>query len=70
MIDYAQLEVWFLTGSQHLYGAETLAQVERDALDIVRDLNDGAALPLRVVSKPVLTTGEEIGRLLQEPEKL
>ena len=68
MIDYAQLEVWFLTGSQHLYGAETLAQVERDALDIVRDLNDGAALPLRVVSKPVLTTGEEIGRLLQEAE--
>jgi L-arabinose isomerase len=50
--------LWFLTGSQHLYGPETLAQVATNSQAIAASLN--AALPLPVVAKPVLTTPEAI----------
>jgi len=39
MIDLKKLEVWFLTGSQHLYGEETLKQVAADSQQIVRALD-------------------------------
>src|ERR1700688_1286858 len=39
MIDFSPLEVWFLTGSQHLYGPDTLSQVESDSREIVNALN-------------------------------
>ncbi|MGD0770747.1 MAG: L-arabinose isomerase [Tepidisphaeraceae bacterium] len=54
------LELWYLTGSQHLYGPETLKQVAADAEGVVRALNDGKRLPVRLVAKGVLTTPEEI----------
>jgi L-arabinose isomerase len=41
-IDLRKHEVWFLTGSQHLYGAETLEPVERQAVRIVVTLADGS----------------------------
>ncbi len=68
MIDYAPLEAWFVTGSQHLYGPETLAQVERDSRAIVEGLNNSAAVPVRVVYKPVLTTPEEIAAVLRDAD--
>ena len=40
--------VWFLTGSQGLYGPETVAQVEQQSQEIVRQLNASGALPLEV----------------------
>ncbi|MEX0853024.1 MAG: L-arabinose isomerase [Bauldia sp.] len=63
MIDYAPLEVWFITGSQRLYGRAVLKQVDSDSKEIVDGLN-GAGLPIRVVFKPVLTTPEEITAML------
>ena len=53
-------EVWFLTGSQHLYGPEAIEQVGAHSREISAALNDAAAIPLQVVFKPVLTTAEEI----------
>ena len=47
-------EIWFLTGSQHLYGPETLKQVAANSQAIAGGL--GEKLPLSVVFKPVLTT--------------
>ena len=35
MIDLKQYEIWFLTGSQHLYGPETLKKVDKDSQNIV-----------------------------------
>jgi L-arabinose isomerase len=67
-IDYAQLEAWFLTGSQHLYGPETLERVARDSETIVSDLNGSKRLPVRIVFKPVLKTPEEIGAVLREAD--
>jgi len=60
------LEVWFVTGSQHLYGPETLAQVAAHSKTIAASLNAEAAVPVQIVWKPVLTTPEEIRALCRE----
>jgi L-arabinose isomerase len=64
MISLKNYEVWFLTGSQHLYGAETLEQVAIHSQEIVATLD--AVLPTKIVFKPVLTTPDEIYRICQE----
>jgi L-arabinose isomerase len=51
---------WFLTGSQGLYGPETLAQVEQQSRVLVDQLNDSGALPVAVEWKPVLTDSGSI----------
>lgn len=66
MIDLNSYEVWFLTGSQHLYGPETLEQVASHSREIAATLNDASAIPVKVVFKPVLTTPEEIHRVCLE----
>lgn len=64
MLDLKQFEVWFVTGSQHLYGEETLRQVAGHSQTIASFLD--TALPVRVVFKPVVKTPDEIYRLVQE----
>ncbi|TWT94832.1 L-arabinose isomerase [Botrimarina colliarenosi] len=53
-------EVWFLTGSQHLYGPEALEQVAKDAQQVAASLDASDDVPVRVVFKPVLTRPEEM----------
>ncbi|MEU7619697.1 L-arabinose isomerase [Micromonospora rifamycinica] len=53
-------EVWFLTGSQGLYGPETLRQVAEQSRRIAERLDADPAVPARVVWKPVLTSSAEI----------
>jgi len=59
-------EVWFVTGSQHLYGEETLKQVDEDSKKIAEALDRSARIPVRVVFKPVVKTPEEIYNLCME----
>jgi len=66
MIDLKQYEVWFATGSQHLYGAETLKMVEDDSQSIVDGFNKSGSLPVKIIFKPVLTTPESIYNLCYE----
>lgn len=61
-----QFEVWFVTGSQHLYGEETLRQVDEHSAIIAGSLNDSPQIPVRVVFKPVVKTPEEIYAICQE----
>lgn len=56
-------EIWFVTGSQGLYGQETLDQVAEQSQRIARELGSSDDVPVRVVWKPVLTDGEAIRRL-------
>jgi L-arabinose isomerase len=65
MINLKQLEVWFITGSQHLYGEETLKQVAADSQQIVMALDKAAAIPVHVVFKPVVKSPEEIFSTMQ-----
>jgi L-arabinose isomerase len=65
MIDFSKLEVWFITGSQHLYGPETLRQVDADSAEIVKGLNASAGFPVKLVQKPVVKTAEDISATLR-----
>ena len=60
MIDLKTFEVWFVTGSQHLYGEETLNQVAEHSKAIAAGLDAAAGIPVRVVFKPTVKTTEEI----------
>jgi L-arabinose isomerase len=66
MIDLSNLEAWFVTGSQHLYGPETLKKVEQHATAIVRAVSASPKMPVKIVAKPVMTNGESIHRLCQD----
>ncbi len=59
-------EFWFLTGSQHLYGEETLKQVAEHSEVIVKALNASSDIPCTVVYKSVLTTPDEITNIIRE----
>src|SRR5215210_4502679 len=65
-IDLSQYEVWFVTGSQHLYGPETLEQVAEHSRAIAQALSESASIPVNVVFKPVLTTPDAIRTLCLE----
>ena len=58
-----QSEVWFVTGSQHLYGPETLKQVAADSSKIASAFDKSPKIPVKVVFKPVLTTPDSITEL-------
>ena len=60
------MEVWFVTGSQDLYGAETLRQVASDSERIASFLDDSAKIAVKVIFKPVLTSPESVFRLCLE----
>ncbi len=66
MQDLKNNEVWFVTGSQHLYGDDTLRQVAEHAHTIAEALSSSEIIPVRVVYKPVMTTSEAILKLCLE----
>jgi L-arabinose isomerase len=59
MINLKQFEVWFVTGSQHLYGPAALEQVAANARQVAAALDAAPALPVRVVFQPVVKSAEE-----------
>ena len=59
---YADREVWFLTGSQGLYGEDTLRQVAEQSQEIARALDASGDVPVKIVWKPVLTDSGAIRR--------
>ena len=63
MIDLSSLEAWFVTGSQHLYGSETLKAVEQHSTTIARALFSSSLIPVKIVVKPLMTSSESIQQL-------
>ena len=66
MKHFDQLEVWFITGSQHLYGEETLRQVAQHSTEIAQFLDNAENIPVKVIFKPVVKSTEEIFSICQE----
>jgi len=66
MIDVKTNELWFATGSQHLYGDKTLKTVAAHAGEIAAELAGSARIPFDVITKPVLTTPDAITQLCTE----
>ncbi|MEO8527645.1 MAG: L-arabinose isomerase, partial [Pseudolysinimonas sp.] len=64
--DLKQKQVWFLTGSQGLYGEETLKQVATQSQAVAAGLQGSTDIPVTVVWKPVLTDSDSIRRLMLE----
>lgn len=63
---FADREVWFLTGSQDLYGDETLRQVAEQSQQVVEQLNEGEDIPIRIVWKPTVKDSDAIRRVILE----
>jgi len=61
-----QYEVWFVTGSQHLYGEAALKKVDQHSQEIVQGLSNAGRLPVNIIFKPVVTTPEAIYELCLE----
>jgi L-arabinose isomerase len=66
MIDLKTFEVWFITGSQNLYGEETLKKVAEHSQEIAKGIDAAANIPVRVVYKPVVKSTDEIYNTLQQ----
>ncbi|RYE02806.1 MAG: L-arabinose isomerase, partial [Sphingobacteriaceae bacterium] len=66
MINLKELEVWFITGSQSLYGEETLNQVAEHSKQIAAALDASTQIPVKVVFKPTVKSTEEIYKICQE----
>lgn len=65
MIDPGGSELWFVTGSQHLYGDQVLDMVGDNSRQMVSGLNDSPHIPLNIVLKPVMSGGDSIAALVR-----
>ena len=66
MTEIQSCEVWFITGSQHLYGDEVLKNVAKHAEVIAKALDASEYVPVKVVYKSVVTTPDEVYKLCEE----
>jgi L-arabinose isomerase len=66
MISLKTLEVWFVTGSQHLYGEETLKKVAEHSQQIAKAFDTDPEIPVKVVFKLTVKSTEEIYNVCQE----
>lgn len=66
MLDLKSFEVWFVTGSQHLYGEETLRKVDEHSKIIAASFDQASQIPVKVIFKPVVKSAEEITKLCKE----
>ena len=66
MIDLSAYAVWFVTGSQHLYGDEALQQVAENARHVVQALSKSPHIPVSLIFKPVVTTPGAIQQVCRE----
>ncbi|NLU52907.1 MAG: L-arabinose isomerase [Clostridiaceae bacterium] len=66
MSSLKRYEFWFIVGSQHLYGPETLKHVEEHSKIIADKLNQSEYIPCSVVYKPIVTTPDEITKVIKE----
>jgi L-arabinose isomerase len=66
MTNLKTFEAWFVTGSQHLYGEETLKTVAAHSKEIAGALDTANGMPVRIVYKSVATTPEEIYKACKE----
>ena len=66
MINLRDSRIWFVTGSQHLYGDEALEQVAAHTREMVQSLSRSPHIPVTLVFKPVVTTPEAISDLCRD----
>lgn len=65
MLNAKEYNFWFLTGSQDLYGEETLIEVEKNSIKIVDTLNASQKLPYKIIFKSVVINSDSIRKVLE-----
>lgn len=63
---FKDLEVWFVTGAQLLYGGDAVVQVDSHSTQIVKGLNDSGVLPIKVVYKGTANSSAEVSAIMRE----
>lgn len=66
MIDISQKEVWFVVGSQELYGEETLRKVAEHSQYIAKGLHASSHIPVKIVYKDVVKSPAQITNVCLE----
>lgn len=66
MLNIKPYEFWFVTGSQHLYGQDTLRQVDEHSKKIAEALDKSESIAYKIVFKPVVTTPDAIRKICLE----
>jgi L-arabinose isomerase len=66
MIRLDENEVWFVVGSQHLYGPEVLRTVEKHGAEMALGIGQSKVIPVRIVFKGVVKTPDEITNVCEE----
>ena len=57
---FENLEVWFVTGAQLLYGGDAVVQVDGHSKEMVNGLNESGRLPIKVVYKGTANSSKEV----------
>jgi L-arabinose isomerase len=63
-MNFKDIEVWFLTGAQMLYGEDAIAQVDAHSNEIVKGLNESGKLPVKVIYKGTIKSSSEVATTL------
>lgn len=61
-MNFKDLEVWFITGAQLLYGGDAVIAVDSHSSQMVKGLNDSGKLPVKVVYKGTVNSATEIAK--------
>lgn len=65
-MEFKDLEVWFVTGAQLLYGGDAVVSVNAHSNEIVKGLNAAGTLPVKVVFKGTVNSSAEVSKAFSE----
>src|SRR5690625_290780 len=66
MLKIEPKEFWFVVGSQHLYGEETLKKVRDNVTHILETINQNKEIPYPIIFKGIMTTEDDIKKIMKE----
>ena len=64
-MEYKNLEIWFVTGAQLLYGGDAVVTVNAHSEQMVKGMNDSGILPIKVVYKGTANSSSEISAIMR-----
>ena len=64
-MEYKNLEIWFVTGAQLLYGGDAVVTVDAHSAQMVKGMNDSGILPIKVVYKGTANSSSEISAIMR-----
>ncbi|MDR0542967.1 MAG: L-arabinose isomerase [Dysgonamonadaceae bacterium] len=65
-MEYKNLEIWFVTGAQLLYGGDAVVKVDAHSNEMVKGLNDSGQLPIRVIYKGTANSSAEVSKIFAD----